>query len=405
MINMTERVILHSDCNSFFASVEEALNPKLKKYPMAVCGSVENRHGIILAKNQIAKKYNIVTAETVVEAKRKCPELVLVEAAHHKYAEYSKAVNRIYHTFTDLVEPFGIDESWLDVSGSRLLFGDGRTIADELRRTVKRELGITVSVGVSYNKIFAKMGSDYKKPDAITEITKENYSEILFPLPVSDMFMVGRNTAEELHRMGIKTIGELAVTPCDFLVHKLGKMGETLHLFANGLDFSPVIAASYDDIPKSVGNGMTFKRDLVTREDMCAGAVTLSDEVSTRLRKYGLKAGTVHVTLKNNGFKTFSKQKMLLCPTNGERDIYNEAMSVIDMIWKKGVPIRSMTVTCTNFSVLSHCGEQLEMFTDNEKIQNFRKRGSIDGTVDNLRSKYGRDTLSYASLLNNDIGV
>lgn len=402
---MTERVILHSDCNSFFAGVEEALNPKLKKYPMAVCGSVENRHGIILAKNQIAKKYNIVTAETVIEAKRKCPELVLVEANHRKYAEYSKAVNQIYHTFTDLVEPFGIDESWLDVSGSGLLFGDGRTIADKLRRIVKRELGITVSVGVSYNKIFAKMGSDYKKPDAVTEITKENYSEILFPLPVSDMFMVGRNTAEELQRMGIKTIGELAATPCDFLVHKLGKMGETLHLFANGLDFSPVIAASYDDIPKSVGNGMTFKRDLVTREDICAGAVTLADEVSTRLRKYGLKAGTVHVTLKNNGFKTFSKQKMLLCPTNGERDIYNEAMAIIDMIWKKGVPIRSMTVTCTNFSVLSHCGEQLAMFTDNEKIQNFSKRGKIDGAVDNLRRKYGRDTLSYASLLNNDIGV
>lgn len=402
---MTERVILHSDCNSFFASVEEVLNPKLKKYPMAVCGSVENRHGIILAKNQIAKKYNIVTAETVIEAKRKCPELVLVEANHHKYAEYSKGVNRIYHTFTDLVEPFGIDESWLDVSGSGLLFGDGRTIADKLRQTVKHELGITVSVGVSYNKVFAKMGSDYKKPDAVTEITKENYSEILFPLPVSDMFMVGRNTAEELHRMGVKNIGELAVTPCDFLVHKLGKMGETLHLFANGLDFSPVIAASCDDIPKSVGNGMTFKRDLVTREDICAGAVTLSDEVSTRLRKYGLKAGTVHVALKNNGFKTFSKQKMLLCPTNGERDIYNEAMSVIDMIWKKGVPIRSMTVTCTNFSVLSHCGEQLTMFTDGEKNQNFRKHGKIDGTVDNLRCKYGRDTLSYASLLNNDIGV
>ncbi len=401
---MQERIILHSDCNSFFASVEEALNPQLKRFPMAVCGNVENRHGIILAKNQLAKKYNIVTAETVFEAKRKCPELVLVEADHHKYSKFSKAVNQIYNDFTDLVEPFGIDESWLDVSASGLLFGSGREIADKLRECVKKNLGITVSVGVSYNKIFAKMGSDYKKPDAVTEITTENYREILYPLPLSAMFMVGKNTAEALYAIGIKTIGELAEAPQDFLVEKLGKMGEMLHIYANGKDDSPVIRT--DGVtPKSVGNGMTFKRDLVTHDDICAGVAMLADEVSTRLRKYGLMSGAIQVTLKNAGFKSFSKQKTLPRAVNSKKEIYNESMSIIDILWKSGNPVRSITITCTGFSGLSHVGDQIEMFYDESEPDAPNKHETVDFAVDALRRKYGRESLFYASQINNDIGI
>lgn len=401
---MEERIILHSDCNSFYASVEEVLNPELKKYPMAVCGSIENRHGIILAKNQIAKKYNILTAETVVEAKRKCPDLILIEPHHHKYTEYSKIVNQIYYDFTNLVEPFGIDESWLDVSNSRLLFGNGYEIAQRLRHCIRENLGITVSVGVSYNKIFAKLGSDYKKPDAVTEIKPDNYRRIVHPLDITALFMVGKNTSEALRRMGINTIGDLARAPYEFMSYKLGKIGETLHIYANGMDTSPVVPSLPEDMPKSVGNGMTFKRDLVSREDICAGISALSDTVTARLRKYALKCNTLQVSLKSSDFKTVSKQKSLPCALNSQKDIYNESMSVVDLLWRK-TPVRSITITCTNLSVLSHSGEQINMFDVFDKSNIIQRNERIDGAVDSIRRKYGRNSLFPALLLNNDIGV
>ncbi len=402
---MNERTILHSDCNSFYASVEEVFNPKLKNKPMAVCGSVENRHGIILAKNQLAKKYNICTGETVVEARRKCGDLILVEPRYDRYSEFSKAVNQVYKSFTDLVEPFGQDESWLDVSGSRLLFGSGYEIAERLRNYIKKNLGITVSVGVSYNKVFAKLGSDYKKPDAVTEITRENYRDIIYPLSVSDLFMVGHTAAQALNRIGIRSIGDLAQSPKELVVSKLGKLGETIYSYANGLDKSPVSAQSEGYIPKSVGNGMTFKRDLVTSQDIRMGLLALADEVSLRLRKYGLKCNTVQVSVKNSSFKTVSKQKMLDRALNTKNDIYNESILLADTIWKKGTPIRSITVTCTNLSVLSHYNEQIAMFEGKNKSEKIRRHERIDGAVDLLRRKYGSGIVVSASLINNDMGV
>ncbi len=207
---MDDRVILHCDCNGFYASVECALNPAYRSVPMAVCGDPESRHGVILAKNELAKAFGVQTAETIWQARRKCPELVLAPAHHKEYREFSEAVNAIYCQYTDLVEPFSIDESWLDVTGSRTLFGSGVQIANELRRRVKKETDLTISVGVSFNKIFAKLGSDYKKPDATTLITRENYRQILWPLPVGSMIYVGKVAAEKLSRAGIDTIGQLA---------------------------------------------------------------------------------------------------------------------------------------------------------------------------------------------------
>jgi len=398
---MEKRIILHSDCNNFFASVEEKINPKLRNVPMAVCGSTESRQGIVLAKNKIAKEYNVVTAETVFSAKRKCRELVIVEPHYGKYSEYSKMVNKIYREYTDTVEMFGIDESWLDVSGSTLLFGEGIEIADKIRQRVKKELGITVSVGVSYNKVFAKMGSDYKKPDAVTEITVENFKSMLYPLDVGDMFMVGRNTAEDLNRIGIYTIGELASTPIHILRNKLGKLGETIHSYANGYDISPVYDSLRADMPKSVGNGKTFSHDLATLEEIGKGIMELSDEVSERLRKYGLKCGTIQVSVKNTSFKTVSKQKNLKTVLDTRLDIYNECMGLIFEMWKSKYPVRSLTVTCSHLVRYGGESEQIGIFDekeDNDKAV-LRNR-SIDGTVDFIRHKYGRNSLMCASLMN-----
>jgi DNA polymerase-4 len=253
-----DRTILHCDLNGFYASVECLSRPELKDVPMAVSGNPENRHGIILAKNELAKKFGIITAETVWQAKKKCPGLVLVPPHHDKYYEYSKRVNELYGKFTDMVEPFGIDESWLDVTGSLHLFGSGKDIADKIRENIKSQLELTVSVGVSFNKIFAKLGSDYKKPDATTVISRENYKDIIFPLPVSDLLYVGKAATEALAKYGITTIGQLANYNKQVISANLGKMGEMIHDYANGIDDGPVSFAHDEQAAKSVGNGMTY---------------------------------------------------------------------------------------------------------------------------------------------------
>ena len=253
---MTERVVLHCDCNSFFASVETALHPEYAGVPMAVCGSTEDRHGIVLAKNELAKKYGIKTAETVYSAKKKCPELVIASPHYDKYSEYSAMVNAIYAKYTDMIEPFGIDESWLDVTASQKLFGTGEEIAELIRREVKETIGITVSIGVSFNKVFAKLGSDYKKPDAITVINHKNFRDIVFPLPVGDLLFIGKKTEIALASMGIKTIGDLAAASPELLRMRLGKAGEMIYHYARGEDESPVSVVR--EAAKSVGNGFTF---------------------------------------------------------------------------------------------------------------------------------------------------
>ena len=252
-----DRTILHCDMNGFYASVELLDYPQYKNIPMAVCGDPKSRHGIILAKNEPAKKFGIKTAETIWQAKKKCPSLVCVPPHHDKYSKYSKMINEIYLRYTDMVEPFSIDESWLDVSASLTLFGSGKEIADQIRETVKKELGLTLSAGVSFNKIFAKMGSEYKKPDATTVITRENYKKIIWPMDISEMFFVGKATADKLKTAGIHTIGDLANTSRPLLVSMLGKHGGMLYDYANGLDEEPVSLYSDREKIKSVGHGMT----------------------------------------------------------------------------------------------------------------------------------------------------
>ncbi|WP_461248073.1 DNA polymerase IV [Treponema sp. R6D11] len=377
-----DRVILHIDCNSFFASCEEVLNPELKKVPMSVVGDPTKRHGIILASNQLAKKFGVKTAETIWQAKQKCPILVCVSPHHNLYKEYSKKCNEIYYRYTDLVEPFGIDESWLDVTGSLHLFGSGEEIANEIREAVKRELGITVSVGVSFNKVFAKLGSDYKKPDAVTLISRETGKKIVWNLPAEDMLLVGKKTKPVLDRLGIYTIGDIARADKDVLVKHLGQLGETIWLYSNGKDESPVNPDRGKE--KSVGNGTTFEKDIDSLDELKPRVMKLCESIGWRCRRKGRMATVLQVAIKDPKFKKIQRQKKLDKPTNLTIDFYNIAIELITENWKEGAPIRSVTVTASS---LVDCGEgvQASLFDDEADEKNAR----LQKTVDELNEKYG----------------
>ncbi len=396
-----DRIILHSDCNNFFASVECMANPELCGKPVAVAGDRESRHGIILAKNEIAKKYGVQTAEPIWQAKRKCPDLITVPPHHEKYKEYSERINKIYVDYTDQVERFGIDESWLDVTGSTRLFGDGKTIADSIRKRIKEEIGITVSVGVSFNKVFAKLGSDYKKPDATTVISREIYRQILYPLPASALLFVGKRAYDTLLRCNIKTIGDLAAADEAFLAKKLGKMAHTLVAYARGEDNDPVMPFYHENEVKSIGKGMTFSRNLVGRDDIAKGVHALADNIARQMREKKLKCTTVQVHIKDTELKTISRQKTLDKPTYTVKDIFNEAMALIMENWKENQPIRMITVTGTNF-VSEGSGEQMSLFCDFERDE---KQEKLEHTIDKIRSIYGRDIITSAGVLNNDLGI
>lgn len=396
------RTILHCDCNSFFASVECVLNPALKSVPMAVGGDTENRHGIILAKNELAKNFNVQTAEAIWQAKSKCPDLVIVPPHHDIYLEYSEKVNKIYGRYTDRIEKFGIDESWLDVTGCERLFGSGKQIADKIRKDVKSELGITVSVGVSFNKIFAKLGSDYKKPDATTVIDQSNFKSIVFPLPVSDLLYVGRSTAKVLESVGIKTIGDIANSNKEALKLLLGKSGETLYDFANGLSYDYVSYYTQKLLPKSIGNGMTFRRDICDIQDLKKGLLALCDCITLRMQNKSLKVSGISVSIKDTAFKTVSKQKGLDFPTSSVRKIYNEALSLIPLIWDSHQPLRSLTVTGYDISEETS-KTQLTLFEEEEN--KLRKRQELEYAIKGVRHNFGKSSISYASIINNDLGI
>lgn len=386
-----ERTILHCDCNGFFASVECILNPELKKVPMAVGGNEKERHGIILAKNELAKKCNIKTAETIWQAKKKCPDLVIVPPRHSLYREYSKKVMDIYKRYTDLIEPFGLDEAWLDVTGSKRLFGDGKKIADTIRNTVREEIGLTISVGVSFCKVFAKLGSDYKKPDATTVFPKDNWKSYIFPMSVSDLLYVGKNTNNVLKRLGIKTIGDLALCDENLLVSQLGKAGRQLHIYANGLDTDPVKSVYDEDDVKSVGNGQTFSHDLAGEEEIRENIKPLCDSVAKRLRERALKCTTVQVQIKDPNLRVIQRQKKTDKPTYLSREILKTAMELIKESWNLSLPVRMITVTCANLKKENEINEQLSFFDIPDKKR--EKTEKLEKTLDILENKFGKDIM------------
>ena len=392
-----DRIILHCDLNSFYASVELRSRPDLRDVPTAVCGDPTSRHGIILAKNEPAKKYGVQTAETIWQARKKCPGLVLLPPHHTLYRQVSKQVNTIYEQYTDLVEPFGIDESWLDVTHTLHLFGgDAKALADHLRARMKQELGLTLSVGVSFNKVFAKLGSDYKKPDATTVISRENWQKLVWPLPVGALLYVGGAARKILAQFGVKTVGELAACKRDALETLMGKMGVQLHDYANGLDTDPVRSRYEPEMVKSVGNGTTFPKNLTTAEQVRGGIAVLADSVATRLRHSGLYAGGVQVTVRDPQFHDRSRQMQLSAPTHLIRELTAAAMDLTGQLWKPPAPVRALTVTAIHLVRSEDAYEQVDLFTAGAAPKK-EKQEKLEAAMDRLRGKFGTDVISYGA--------
>ena len=395
------RHIFHCDCNSFFASVSLLPYPELRDKPVAVGGSSETRHGIVLAKNEAAKKYGIKTAQTIASAKQLCPDLIILPPQRDRYEYFSKIINEIYNSYTDLVEPFGIDESWLDVTGSYHLFADSPVqLADMIRQRVYYETGLTISVGVSFNKIFAKLGSDYKKPNATTVITPENYKQLLYPLDVADMMYVGKTTRENLYGMGIRTIGQLASADVNLLEDKFGKHGRELHIYANGLENSPVAPFDSEREIKSIGSGNTFRRNIKGLGDIKPALMVLSDQVGTRLRKHGMYANGVQITIRTPAFVNFTRQ-CRITSTNVSDTIYKTALKLLLDNWNVNAEIRMLTVTAIDLTHEKRA-EQTSLF-DSGKTETDEKKENLQKALDKLNKKYGRDTVQNASVMKSDL--
>lgn len=389
------RTILHSDCNSFYASVECLYNPELRGKPVAVGGSAENRHGIILTKNQLAKQFGVQTGEPIWRARQKCPELVTVPPHFSLYTRFSNMAKEIYAEYTDRVESFGLDEAWLDVTESRSLFGSGEKIAAEIKQRIKKELGITVSIGVSFNKVFAKFGSDYKKPDAVTLISLENFREIVWNSPASDLLYVGSATKRKLSSMGIYTIGEIAVTPIEQLRLCFGKTGELLWGFANGYDTSPVARLHSGQNIKSIGNSVTAPRDLNSFEDAAIVMCTLADSVCRRLREQGFKAKTVSIRIRDKMLCSFTRQTALKEHTNITKIITEQSLSLFKENYRWHMPVRSIGISVSDL-IPANTPSQISLLPEEQKKQ---KLEALDKTADRLKQRFGTYSLIPAALL------
>lgn len=386
------RTILHSDCNCFYASVEMLHHPELEGKPVAVGGDPEARHGIVLTANYVAKKHGVKTGMALWEAKNVCPEIVFLPPRMDLYLRFSQMANEIYLEYTDLKESFGIDESWLDCTASVNLKGDGMRIAKEISERIKYELGITVSIGVSWNKIFAKLGSDYKKPDAITEITKDNYKDIVWTLPVSDLLCVGRSTNKKLRNLGVMTIGQLATMPVDVLESHLGKMGLVIYSLANGLDTSPVYHQDYHAPIKSIGNSTTTPRDLENNLDVQIILTALSESVAARLRQNGFKCNVIEISVRDNGLYHFTRQRKLKEPTNITSEIAREAFDLFLSNYRWEKPIRSLGVRGAEL-VVADIPTQMDLFLNQEQRE---KREKVDNAVDEIRRRFGYHSIQRA---------
>lgn len=389
---MEDRIILHSDANSFFASVETALDPSLKGKSVAVCGAVEERHGIVLAKSEGAKKAGVTTGMTVGEAKKLCTELYVVKPHYDAYADYSDKLKNIYADFSDRIEPFGMDECWLDVSSAIRKYEDGALAADMIRARVKKELGITVSVGVSFNKVFAKLGSDFKKPDGTTVIARQGFKKQLSPLPVEALLGVGRSSRKILNKHGIYTIGQLAECDRNFLTRLLGKNGATLWGFANGLDTSPVITESEAPPVKSVGHGTTPPKDITNNEEAKQLITALCQDIGEKLRRHRMRCLGVSLSLRDKSLKTNCFQCRLDMATDSTSTIAHAAYRLL--LEKGGVdtPLRSLTVTAINLED-SSLPQQTDMFTDHLRLE---KKKALDKAVDGIRGRFGKNAIQPA---------
>lgn len=380
-----ERTILHSDMNNCYASIELLYRPQLRGKPLAVGGDPEARHGIVLAKDQIAKKAGVKTGMALWQARQVCPDIVFVPPRMDLYLKFSRLAHEIYGEYTDKQEAFGIDESWLDVTESCSIKGDGMTVANQISSRIKKELGITVSIGVSWNKIFAKLGSDYKKPDAITEISKENYKEIVWPLKAEELLYVGRATKRKLNQYGIRTIGELATADRRFLHRTLGKMGVVLSVFANGGDQKPVSHEDEHAPIKSIGNSTTTPRDLENETDVSIIIYLLAESVSARLRENHFVGDVIEISVRDNELHSFTRQRKISMPTNITSEIGSYAMQIFKDNYNWNKPIRSIGVRVADL-MTDTVPVQLDLFNNQEHRERQHK---MDLAVDEIRRRFG----------------
>ena len=390
---MNKRIILHSDLNNFYASVECLYHPEYRGKPLAVLGDPEARHGIVLAKNYEAKSRDVRTGDPKWMAEQKCPGIVFVPPHYDLYMKHSRLVRQIYSEYTDQVEPYGLDECWLDVTGSTRLFGSGEEIADKIRKRVKSELGVSVSVGVSFNKIFAKLGSDLKKPDATTVIECDRFKEVVWPLLVKELLYVGRATHNKLKRRGIFTIGDLANANPESLKFWLGKMGIVLWQFANGLDTSPVSNIGAKSLIKTVGNSTTAPRDLISDEDIRITLTVLCESVSARLREYGFICRTVQLGIRDNELEWIERQGKLEIPNRTAKSIFELAFA----LYKKhanGKPVRSLNVRACDLEPVDFM--QLSLLPEARRLE---KQEELESAVDGLRSRFGHFSVQRGIML------
>lgn len=382
---MKDRTILHSDINCCYAAIEHLHHPELAGKPLAVGGDPEARHGIVLTADYLAKKHGVKTGMALWQAKQLCPEINFISPRMDLYLRFSKMAHEIYGEYTDLQEAYGIDESWLDVTDSVSIKGDGYKIAQEISNRMKSELGITVSIGVSFNKIYAKLGSDYKKPDAITTMYRDEFQRKAWVLPASDLLYVGRSTSAKLQKLGIRTIGDLARTDEKVLHSQFGKMGDILWAFANGYDDSPV---KYEDAHapiKSIGNSTTTPRDLVNEQDVKIVLTILAESVAARLRENGFKCRVVEISVRDNELFSFTRQRKLDHATNVTREIAEEAFRLFQENYNWQKPIRSVGVRGADL-VNDNYWEQIDLFSSVE----FReKQMKVDTAVDDIRRRFG----------------
>lgn len=389
------RDILHVDMNNCYASIETKLNPKLKGYPIAVCGSTDERHGIVLAKSQEAKVMGVKTGEAIWKAKSKCPQLITLPPHYEEYLKHSILARNIYYSYTNQVESFGLDEAWLDVTGSKKLKGSSEKIADEIRNRIKNELGITVSIGVSFNKVFAKLGSDMKKPDAITIIRREDFKRKVWPLSIDEMINIGRKTTEKLNKLNIFTLGDLANSDVNIVKGLLGINGVKLWKYANGLDDSVVHDKDYKFPIKSIGNGSTCVEDLVNRQEVYQVFQVLALKVCKRLIDYGYQAYGVQISIKNTDLEVQQFQEVFTYPTFSSIILVERAMKLFDK-YNFSKNIRALSIRAIKLCDIY--STQIDIFAIDDKMV---KKTNLDKTIYDIRNKYGKDSITFASQKNN----
>ena len=389
------RIILHVDANSFYASVELLDHPELRDKPVAVCGDAASRHGIILAKNEPAKACGVKTAEAIWLAQQKCQNLILLGAHFSRYHEMSQRLRALYNTYSDRVEPFGLDECWIDLTHDRLTFEDGIEIGDEIRRRVHAQTGLTVSVGVSYNKVFAKLGSDMKKPDGLTALPPTSIRSRVWPLPVSQLLFVGPHTTQRLHSMNIYTIGDLALTEEELLTQHLGKAGLTLQAYARGMDSTPVMREDMSSPVKSIGNSTTPAKDMQTEEDVRCVLCALCTQVASRLREQGVKASCLSLSVRTPQLVPSSAQMQLPCPTTLTDDLFEHAMQLFSQRFSTLLPLRSIGISCGALTARD-APVQLDLLGDSARQL---RREAFEDVTDDLRRRFGPKALTRARAL------